>query len=341
MDEDFKNMNSPNEIYDDPKNNPNPNYINPQMTNEGYFNSQSNIYSPLHSNNTPQANTYSQISGNIYYQNNININTQPQNNNIYNNQFNENYYPPPTIYSSESNGYFNPGYTPNTNETNQIYNPNITDDTSPVNSPQIISDNNNEFKTKTNNGIILSTKINITPVNIDDNSLPNTLEPIVNIPTNKANNVKNCCSRRDPSLLEVTGRQKGLIITLCIFVDILGFNEIVLASKIDSIYYDLVILNNIINIPFSIMESVSILKIKCIRIFGSALSAVYLLGNIIVFIIQLRKIKNNEELEDKEKISGYKVINILKITLLVAIMNIVFYAYWRIRICSKRRRRDC
>ena len=332
MDENFKNMNSPHEIYDDPKNNPNPNYINPQMTNEGYFNSQSNIYSPLHSNNTPQANTYSQISGNIYYQNNININTQPQNNDIYNAQSNENYNPPPPIYSSESNGYFNPGYTPNINETNQIYNPNIADDTNPANSPQIISDNNNEFTTQTNNDIIVST-------NIDNNSLQNTLEPLANIPkkTNKANNVENCCSRRDPSLMEVNGCQKGWIIALCIFLDILGFNEIVLASTINSIYYNLVIIINILNIAFTIMESVSILRIRWIRIFGSVLSVVYLLGTIIVYIIQLIKMGNNEDPEDKERISNCKMINFLKIIILIIIMNIVFYAYWRIRICYRSR----
>ena len=340
MDEGFQNTNRQNEIYVG-FNNPNPNYIPPQMTNEGHFNSQNNNIYSVQSNNTPQINNYSQNSGGIYYQNNININIQPQNNNLYNAKFNENYNPPPPIYSSKVNINYNQGYTPYTNEINQDYTPN-TVDPNPTYSPYITSDysdNNNGFTSQANDDNALSTKVNNTPVNVDNNSLPNNSEPLVLPPkkTNKENNVENCCSRRDPSMREVTGCQKCLIIGFCIFLDILGFNEIALASLVDSIYYSLALSINILNIAFTIMESVSILRIRWIRIFGSVLSIIYLLGTIIVYIIQFIKMENNEEPEDNERIDNCKLINFMKIIVLIIIMNIVFYAYWGIRICYRHR----
>ena len=336
MDENFQNMNETNEIYNDLKNNPNPKYIPPQMTNGQYFNSRSNnIYSVVQSNNTPQTNIYSQNSRNIYYQDNININTQPQNNHdIYNDQSNENYNPPPPIYSPQSNGYFNPGYTPHTNEIKQISIPRFIIETNPVYSPHIASEKNNGFTSQTNDDNIASTKINITPVNIDNSSLPNTSKPLVHVvKKNKVKNVENCCSRRDPSLREVTGCQKGWIIAFCIFLDILGFNEIGIASLMDSINYGLALLINLLNIAFTIMESVSTLRIRWIRIFGSILSVVYLLGTISVYIIQRIQMDNSEDQKEKDNQESFELENVLKIIILIIIMNIVFYAYWGIRIC--------
>lgn len=150
MDENFQNVNKPNEMYDDLNNNPKPNYIPPQMTNDGYFNSpNNNIYSAVQPNNNTQTNIYSQNMGRFYYQNNININTQSQNND----ESIENYNPPPPIYPSQSNEYFNPGYTPHTNEINQEYIPNIVEGTNPTYSPQIISDNNNGFTSQVNDDV--------------------------------------------------------------------------------------------------------------------------------------------------------------------------------------------
>ena len=76
------------------------------------------------------------------------------------------------------------------------------------------------------------------------------------------------------------------------------------------------------------MESVSILRIRWIRIFGSVLTIVYLLGTIIVYIIQSIKMENNEESEDNERIESYNVINFMKMIVLIIIMNIpIFYLF--------------
>lgn len=101
---------------------------------------------------------------------------------------------------------------------------------------------------------------------------------------------------------EITGCQKCMIIGFCIILNILGFNEIGLASTINSINYSLVLIINILNIAFAILESVSILRIRWIRIFGSILSVIYLLGCISIYIIQLIKMENNEDAEDKKRI---------------------------------------
>lgn len=325
MDGNFKNMNMPNEINDNQNNNLSPNYIPPQVTNDGYFNSQSNnIYSAEQSNITPQTNIYSQNSGSICGQNNINIYTKPENNDISKTKSLENCNPPPPIYAANSNGYFN----------NQEYIPNITSGSNDIYSPQII----NGFSPQTNNNNIASTKINITPVNIVNK--PNTyseplVRPLNQNQTNKVNNEVNCCSKRDLSMKEITGCQKCLIIGFCIILSVFGFNEIALASTIDSIYYNLVLIMNLSNIVFTIMVSVSILRIKWLRIVASVLSILFLLGSILAYIFQYIKMENNEDPKDNERIGNCKFINVVKIIMLIIIVNIVFYAYWGIRICYR------
>ena len=100
-------------------------------------------------------------------------------------------------------------------------------------------------------------------------------------------------------------------------------------------YYSLVLLINLLNIAFTIMESVSILRIRWIRIFASVLSVTHLLGTIVIYIVQFINMEKNEYPEDDERIEECKTINIMKIIVLIIFMNIIFYAYWGIRICYR------
>ena len=138
-------------------------------------------------------------------------------------------------------------------------------------------------------------------------------------------------------MAKISSIQKCSIIVLSIFLVILGFDSIVISTKlIDSFYFGLAILINICNIIFAIFVSFSIIRIRWFRLFVSILSIVLLLLNISEGIVQLIKMNNNENPKDKNIFNnGYMILFVFKIIVLIIIINTVFYAYWGIRICYR------
>ena len=202
-------------------------------------------------------------------------------------QFIENNYPPPPISTHQSNEDFIPKYT-----------------------------------SKTYNANISSNKIDVKTDNNDNNILSNSSKP--SVPTSSE---ENCCSRRDPSVPKITGCQQCLIIGPSLFLIYAGIVGIVTSSDLNSIYFGIFLSINITTLISGILEPITVLRIKWLRIYGSVLSVILLLGAILELII----LKS----EAPTRYDSIGAIYFFKIAILIIIMNTEFYAYWGIRICYR------
>ena len=310
MDGNAPNFNQPNSLYSYP--NQNPNYMPPQMNiesqnNEGYNSQGINIYSGY----SPQMgdNIYSQASGNIY--------SQPQDNQVYGAQPSENIYtaPPqsnPPLYAPQTSGNINPEYAPPiSGDINQAYIPNTS-------------------------GEIALSPVNVPPVSYDTTNIPTSTEPLV--PTSDVVVVKSSCCETDESIEELTGCHICGVIFSCVALAIIGFNDMVFTLRTKSINHALFLIPDLLYLFFAIFESITIMRVRWLRTCGGVLSIVFLVLSIVFGILQLIHLNNHKGEDVRE---GHDFVNdcipftYIRIVVFVIILNIIFYVYWRIKICCR------
>ena len=294
------NFNQPNSLYSYPNQNPNymPTQINigPQNS-EGYNSQDNNFYSGYSSQ--MGANIYSQSSGNIY--------SQPQN-----------------TTPIQSNP---PLYAPQTSRNiNQEYD------------PQISGEINLAYAPKTNGEIALS-PVNISPISDDTANIPTSTESLV--PTSNVVVVKSSCCETDEAIEELSCCCKFGVIGSCVALAIIGFNDMVFTSRTKHINYALFLVPDLLYLFFSIFEPITIIRIRWLRTTGGILSIVYLVISIVFGILQLINLNNHKNEEGNVGDDGHDFIDdcipftYLRVIAFIIILNIIFYAYWRIKICFR------
>ena len=301
MDGSAPNFNQPNSLYSYP--NPNPNYMPPQtnieQNSEGY-NSQGN--NNIYSGYSPQmgGNIYSQVSGNIY--------SQPQNN---------------LPYGTQPSG--------------NIYNAQFQDNT-PLYVPQAIPNVSPEYPPQTSGEIAVSS-LNVSPPTVPTDS-PITTEPL--IPTSDVVVVKRSCCETDESIEPLTGLEKCGVIFSNIALAIIGFNDMAFTLSTENINHALFLAPDLLYLFFSIFESITIMRVRWLRTTGGVLSIVFLVLSIAIGILQLihlndhkGEIENIRSDDGKDRINDCMVFPYLRVAAFTIILNIIFYAYWKLKICCR------
>ena len=174
---------------------------------------------------------------------------------------------------------------------------------------------------------------------------PSSKEPLVPlVPTsNEANIEKNGCFQnfweKFDEITELTGWEKCSVIFSCIVLCIIDFNEIATTSNTYSINLGLFLSMDLLYIAFAIFTCVSTIKVRMLRIIDSVLAIIFAILSIIMGIVQLLHLgklslqKINELVA--QRISEDKTFPFLNAIACNIIMNIVFYVFWKIKICCR------
>ena len=308
MDENFQNMNRLKEIYDDEtNNNSNQNPLIYQIKNGEYNSQNDDIYSSMQSNTIPKIN---QINGD---KNNANFNTMPINNDRYDNQFKEDYFVPPPINIPKPLKDLKTEYTPKTNnDNNQGCNAEITN------------------QTNVNFSAIKNKYASISPLQISS-------EPLIssNSPLDKYPKTENCCTKKDDTLKHISDCQIFWLILYSFYIVSAGILELIFCPKKDEINTILVFSTNIVIFIFVIFMFFTILSIRWLRISGTILSILIVVGSFTTFVVCLVRLEN----EDAKDISEiYVGIKLLKIVLLGVFLNFILDVYWGIKLFNKSNR---
>ena len=270
MDGNDPNMNQPNSIY-------NNNNMPSTESNEGYNSQSNNIYSGVQSGFAPtsEGSIYSQVGGNIYSQNSGNIYQPPQNKSKYAVSPTDNIYQPPQlpnpIYAPPPSGniYVSP---PPINPP--VYSPQISGEINTGNIPQVNVETNPGYIPQTS-GNIVSPPVNLAPVNVTNPTESAATIPLISSSSVQVNVEGCCCSRIDESMAVLTGCQRGCTIFLGIFLAFGCLCCVIISSMIEGIEHNIFLGLDLLFLAYGIFISVSVLRIRWIRITSTTLSVIF------------------------------------------------------------------
>lgn len=160
-----------------------------------------------------------------------------------------------------------------------------------------------------------------------------------------ANEIKvggNFCTRIDENQVELITFYKILIIFLGAFLIISGFINIILTLLIKTKGIFVVVIIDIAFIIYGFIVSLSIYRIKWLRVIATVLSVIYFIGGIIAVFVQniILDDKINEDDKKKAYINICNIILFGRIIWFIFNLNALFYFYWGIRCCCWRENRE-
>ena len=178
----------------------------------------------------------------------------------------------------------------------------------------------------------------ISPGNVANNIPVSTAssEPLI-LPSNEVqeNIGGNCCTRKDPSLVELDCFQKYLILIMGIILTISGIVNILVTLIPNIENYNIFISIDIAIILYSIFVCLSVFQIRWLRVTATLLSVIFLVlgigGSLYQFLLLNSK---NSEFVSSSIYSVCKFIFYGRIIWFLLIMNVLFYEYWGIK-CLK------
>ena len=108
----------------------------------------------------------------------------------------------------------------------------------------------------------------------------------------------------------------------------------------ENINHALFLIPDLLYLFFAICESITIMRVRWLRTTGGVLSIVFLVLSIVFGIVQLIHLDDHKGYYSNmknghDRIDDCKPFTYIRVIVFVIILNIIFYAYWNLKICCR------